>query len=121
MLTAITVASFWVHLVQCLLLKLQLLVNISHSDTLTAYCDNMGVVLQCADPFRYLVEKQSQTDVLTLLFNLMRELPPTMTTSYKHVKGHLDHLLQEDQLTLEQRKNMHINKLVKAALMAAVQ
>lgn len=60
----------------------------------------MGVVIHWMDPHHALVEKQSQVDVLALLLKLMRELPPTMTTSYKHVKGHLDKHLCEDQLSL---------------------
>jgi hypothetical protein len=89
--------------------------------SVTGYCDNMGVVIHCADPHRALVEKQSQVDVLALLLKLMRELPPTMTTSYKHVKGHLDKHLREDQLSLEQRENVTADKLAKAALMAGVE
>ena len=54
--------------------------------SMECHCDNMGVVIHANDPFKILKEKQAQSDMLSLLQQLIRSFPPGVT--YQHIKGH---------------------------------
>lgn len=84
------------------------------------YCDNKGVVLHCAHSTRKdkIKIKQSQDDLVRLCKELLSEMPINVT--YHHVKGHMDDILQRDQLTLEELLNIEVDEMADVALRQAV-
>ena len=81
-------------------------------------CDNLGVVHHGNNPRRPLPAKQAQGDVLRVFKRLMIELEGA--GMMRHVYGHLDDILRNDQLTLQEKMNCLADKLASAALMEAI-
>ena len=69
--------------------------------TCTGYCDNKGVVLYCAASKKHdkLKRNQSQDDLVRLCRELLQGM--TIGVKYRHVRGHMDNLLQKDQMSLQ--------------------
>ena len=83
-----------------------------------AYCDNKGVVLHCNNPRRKLKERQSQSDLVHLCQQLIRD--NNINVDYRHVYGHMDDILNWDKLSLPERLNIVVDKLAEKALLAAM-
>lgn len=62
--------------------------------------------------------KQSQSDIILLCKQLVRELP--VDIKWKHVFGHLNEILRWDQLTEVQNLNVLVDSIAKKALMKAI-
>ncbi len=81
-------------------------------------CDSMGVVIRrnhCRPP---MLEKQAQADILRLFKSLM--LTSCIGGKMNHVHGHMDNLLSQDQLSIDQIVNCCADKLALEALVAGV-
>ena len=65
-----------------------------------AFCDNMGVIKHGRVPNKPLSEKQVQADLLGHMKFLLRSLPTR--TSFTHVRGHMDEVLELSDMTYEQ-------------------
>ncbi len=81
-------------------------------------CDNMGIVIHgnhCRHP---MLEKQAQADILHLFKSLMST--SCIGGKMNHVHGHMDNLLSQDQLSIDQTVNCCADKLALEALVAGV-
>jgi len=65
-----------------------------------------------------MLEKLVQVDVLRLFKSLM--LSSHIGGETNHVHGHMDNLLRQDQLSIDQMVNCRADKLVSEALVAGV-
>ena len=74
--------------------------NYCYLKRLTGHCDNMGIVKHGNIANKAVPEKQVQADLIALIKKVIGELPRKF--DYKHVYGHLDKILQWDQLTIVQ-------------------
>ena len=83
-----------------------------------AYCDNKGVVGHVAKPNVPLAHKQIQADVFLAINKMIRDLP--VTVNYEHVFGHLDDILEWDELTDIQQLNVRMDTRAKEALMNSI-
>ena len=70
--------------------------------TCTGYCDNKGVVLHCAMSKKHdkLKRNQSRDNLVRLCKELLRGME--IGVKYRHVRGHMDNLLQKDQMSLQE-------------------
>jgi hypothetical protein len=83
-----------------------------------AFCDNMGIVKHASRHNSPIGEKQVHADVISLIKQYIRD--SNCPISYEHVYGHLDDILQWDQLSDTQKLNVRMDTLAKRALMAAI-
>ena len=88
--------------------------------TCTGYCDNKGVVLHCAGSKKHckLKMKQSQDNLVRLCKELLRGM--NIDVKYHHVRGHMDDLLRQDQITLQEDLNAEADDQADKALRKAV-
>ena len=86
--------------------------------TVTVDCDNKGVVLHGNSPRRALKEKQAQADVLRVFKRLINEQPGQVTMEW--VPSHQDDTKLWHNCTLKEKINIKVDRLAKAALIAAV-
>jgi hypothetical protein len=93
--------------------------NVLGHGTLTAGCDNMGVVRHGNSPQRPMLEKQPQSDVLRYFKGLMAS--SRIGGRMQHVHGHADEYLPEAKMSPSQQVNCWADKLAMAALMATVE
>ena len=84
------------------------------------YCDNMGRIFHTIQPHCPLHEKQKQSDLLSLILHLLRELDMVCEIKCHHIDGHLDKILHFNQLNPIQQENVLQDSLTKEALTRGV-
>ena len=84
----------------------------------TVDCDNKGVVLHGNSPHRALKEKQAQADVLRVFKRTINE--QHFEVKMEWVPSHQDDKISWGQCTLKEKINIKVDKLAKAALIAAI-
>ena len=84
------------------------------------YCNNKEMVVHCTGSKKCnkLKAKQSQTNLVRLCKELLRGM--IINVTYRHVRGHMDDLLQRDQMSLQEDLNIDTDKLADEALKKAV-
>ena len=83
-----------------------------------AYCDNKGIVIHATNCTFPLKVKQSQSYVISLIKQYIRDLP--ILVEYTHVFGHPDDILRWDQLTHVEQLNVLMDSLAKRAPLASI-
>ena len=91
----------------------------SHSMRPRIGCDNKAVVFHGKHPWRPIIAKQAQADLLRYYKTLVCTCP--VRCSFYHVHGHFDQLLSHEQLTLEEQLNCARDKLADSALAFGLQ
>ena len=80
------------------------------------HCDNMVVIFHTTQPHHPLHGKQKQSDLLSLILCLLRELEMICQIKCHHVDGHLDKILLFNQLNPIQQEHVLQDCLAKEAL-----
>jgi hypothetical protein len=93
--------------------------NVLGHSPLTMGCNNMGVVQHGNSPRCPMLKKEPQSDVLQYFKGLMAS--SRTGGQMQHMYGHADKNLSEAEMSPAQRVNCWADKLVTAALMAAVE
>ena len=81
-------------------------------------CDNLGVVSHGNQPRRSMLERQAQADILRIFKRLISSSP--VGGRMYHIYGHLDEVLREDQMTIEEKTNCMADRLATEALVEGV-
>ena len=100
--------------INVILLALSSVGNIDNKPPVTVWCDNKGAVNRASDQSRRIRCGRPCADILRLLRSIRHELP--LSTSFLHVKAHMDDRLRWEQLSLEQQLNCHCDSLAKTAI-----
>ena len=88
--------------------------------TCKAYCDNKGVVPHCMRSKRHdkLKQNQSQDDLVRLCKELLRGME--INIKYRHVKGHMDDLMETHQMFLQEDLNVEADDKADISLKKSV-
>ena len=81
-------------------------------------CNNLGVVIHGNHCRRPMMEKQAPADVLCLFKSLVSS--SRIGGRMYHVRGHVDNLFCQDQMSVEERVNCRADKLASEALVKGV-
>ena len=100
--------------INVILLALTVVGKIDNKPQVTVWCDNRGAVNRASDSSRRIKCGRPCADILRLLRSIRQELP--LSTSFIHVKAHMDDTLSWEQLSLEQQLNCQCDTLAKAAV-----
>ena len=100
--------------INVILLALTVVGKIDTKPQVTVWCDNKGAVNRASDSSRRIKCGRPCSDILRLLRSIRQELP--LSTSFIHVKAHMDDTLSWEQLSLEQQLNCQCDSLAKAAV-----
>ena len=74
-----------------------------------AIADNLGVISRARTPLTPLKMNQSQADALSLMKNIISDLP--IHIAFIHVNSHLDDHVEYDQLPFDNQQNSDVDAL----------
>lgn len=104
--------------INVILLALSITGNIVNRPPITIWCDNKGAINRASDKSRRIKCGRPCADILRILRSIRHELP--LSTSFRHVKAHMDDRLSWEQLSLEQKLNCDCDTLAKSAVSRAI-